>query len=101
LLGFVRGVFRGEIDYLARIRRQNSCGSQAPDAAFIYFVQGEPPNKLGIWRIRPGGGAPERITSHNARVTYPVWLDRRTLVYLASDPDGSGPWLYGRTSNMF
>ncbi|WP_058187834.1 LpqB family beta-propeller domain-containing protein [Terracidiphilus gabretensis] len=66
----------------------------APDAAFIYFVQGELPDKLDIWRIRPGGGTPERITSHNARVTYPVLLDRRTLVYLASDPDGSGPWLY-------
>ena len=42
----------------------------------------------------PAGGVPERITSHNGRVTYPVLLDRRTLMYLASDPDGSGPWLY-------
>ena len=25
----------------------------SPDAAFIYFVQGEPPDKLDIWRIRP------------------------------------------------
>jgi Tol biopolymer transport system component len=66
----------------------------SPDATIIYFVQGEPPDKLDIWRIRPDGGAPERITSHNARVTYPVFLNRHTLVYLASDPDGSGPWLY-------
>lgn len=66
----------------------------APDDSFIYFVQGEVPDKLDIWRIRPGGGTPERITSHNARVTYPVFLDQHTLVYLASDPDGSGPWLY-------
>jgi Tol biopolymer transport system component len=66
----------------------------ANDAAFIYFVQGTPPDKLDIWRIRPSGGTPERITSHEGRVTYPVLLDRRTLVYLASDPDGSGPWLY-------
>jgi Tol biopolymer transport system component len=49
---------------------------------------------LDIWRIRPTGGQPERITSHFGRVSYPVLLDRRTLVYLASDPDGSGPWLY-------
>ena len=42
----------------------------------------------------PAGGTPERITSHNGRVSYPVLLDRRTLMYLASDPDGSGPWLY-------
>ena len=66
----------------------------APDGAFIYFVQGELPDKLDIWRIRPAGGTPERITSHNGRVSYPVLLDRRTLMYLASDPDGSGPWLY-------
>jgi Tol biopolymer transport system component len=66
----------------------------APDTAFIYFVQGSLPDKLDIWRIRPAGGAPERITSHNGRVSYPVLLDRRTLMYLASDPDGSGPWLY-------
>jgi len=66
----------------------------APDAAFIYFVQGSLPDKLDVWRIRPNGGTPERITSHNGRVTHPVLLDKRTLMYLASDPDGSGPWLY-------
>ncbi len=66
----------------------------APDSAFIYFVQGSLPDKLDIWRISPSGGIPERITSHNGRVTHPVLLDRRTLMYLASDPDGSGPWLY-------
>jgi Tol biopolymer transport system component len=66
----------------------------APDAAFIYFVQGSIPDKLDIWRITPVGGTPERITSHNGRVTHPVLLDRRTLMYLASDSDGSGPWLY-------
>lgn len=66
----------------------------SPDAAFLYFVQGELPDKLDIWRIRPSGGAPERITSINGHVSYPVMLDRRTLMYLASDPDGSGPWLY-------
>ena len=66
----------------------------APDSAFLYFVQGSLPDKLDIWRIRPAGGTPERITSHVGRVTHPVLLDRRTLVYLASDPDGSGPWLY-------
>ncbi len=66
----------------------------APDGAFIYFVQGRLPDKLDIWRIRPAGGTPERITSHMGRVSYPVLLDQRTLMYLAGDPDGSGPWLY-------
>ena len=66
----------------------------APDGAFIYFVQGSLPDKLDIWRIPPTGGTPERITSHNRRVSHPVLLDRRTLLYLASDPEGLGPWLY-------
>ena len=66
----------------------------APDTAFLYFVQGSLPDELDIWRIRPAGGIPERITSHHGQMSYPVMLDRRTLMYLASDPDGSGPWLY-------
>jgi Tol biopolymer transport system component len=66
----------------------------APNTAFLYFVQGDLPDKLDIWRIRPTGGTPERITSHVGRVSHPVMLDQRTLMYLASDPDGSGPWLY-------
>jgi Tol biopolymer transport system component len=66
----------------------------APDTAFIYFVQGALPDKLDIWRIAPGGGTPERITSHIGRVSHPVLLNRRTLMYLANDPDGSGPWLH-------
>jgi len=65
-----------------------------PDGEFLYFVQGSLPDKLDIWRIRPTGGSPERITSQIARVSYPVLLNRRTLLYLASAPDGSGPWLY-------
>ena len=66
----------------------------ATDAAFVYVVQGSLPDKLDIWRIPPTGGSPERITRHTGCVTHPVLVDRRTLMYLASDPDGSGPWLY-------
>jgi dipeptidyl aminopeptidase/acylaminoacyl peptidase len=49
---------------------------------------------MDIWRIPSAGGNPERITSHNTHVIYPVLLDRRTLLYLATDVDGTGPWLY-------
>jgi Tol biopolymer transport system component len=66
----------------------------SPDDAFIYFVRGVPPDTWDIWRIRPSGAGLERITTHNARVAYPVMLDRHTLVYLATDADGSGPWIY-------
>ena len=66
----------------------------SPDQAFIYFVQGAVPDAMDIWRIRPAGGVAERITHHNSRVSHPVLLDQRTLMYLATDRDGSGPWLY-------
>jgi len=66
----------------------------SPNEAFIYFVQGSLPDAMDIWRIRPTGGAAEGITHHNSRVSHPVLLNYRTLMYLASDRDGSGPWLY-------
>lgn len=72
----------------------------SPDEAFIYFVRGIPPNHWDIWRIRPSGQALERITTHNARVTYPVMLDRRTLLYLATDTEGAGPWMYAVDVNQ-
>ncbi|MBV8143603.1 MAG: PD40 domain-containing protein [Gammaproteobacteria bacterium] len=66
----------------------------SPDNVFIYFVRGVPPDDWDIWRIRTSGAGLERLTSHNARVSYPVLLDRRTLLYLAADADGSGPSMY-------
>jgi Tol biopolymer transport system component len=61
----------------------------------IYFIKGTLPDQLDVWRVGVRGEDPERITSHSARLTYPVLLDQRTLLYLASAPDGSGPWIYG------
>jgi Tol biopolymer transport system component len=65
----------------------------SPDREFIYFVQGSLPDRTDLWRIRPTGGTPERLTHHDSVVTYPVFLDARTLLYLATDADGSGPWI--------
>src|SRR5205823_14609380 len=47
------------------------------DRAFIYFVQGSltPKGELDpadIWRVKPTGGTPERITHHDSRVSHPV-----------------------------
>jgi Tol biopolymer transport system component len=64
------------------------------DGAFIYFVQGLPSEQADVWRIRPTGGEPERLTFHDSRVTFPTLLDDRTLLYLATDDDGSGPWIF-------
>jgi WD40 repeat protein len=34
------------------------------------------------------------VTSHNSRVSFPVLLNERTLLYLATSPDGAGPWIH-------
>ena len=66
----------------------------SPDHAFIYFVQGSVPDRMDVWRISATGGAPERITNHDSVVSHPVFVNARTLLYLASDSDGFGPWIY-------
>jgi len=64
------------------------------DDDYIYFVRGVPADGWDIWRIRPSGSGLERITTQNTRIAYPVMLDRRTIVYIATDAAGGGPWLY-------
>jgi Tol biopolymer transport system component len=66
----------------------------SPDDEYVYFVRGVPGGSWDIWRIRPSGSELERITTQNTRVAYPAMLDRRTLVYIATDAAGGGPWLY-------
>ncbi len=93
-------VTKGEVDRTARpiFAAPTGLHSHFPlwsrDGEFLYFVQGSLPDKLDIWRVRATGGSPQRITSQNASVSHPVWLDQRTLLYLAGNPDGSGPSLY-------
>jgi Tol biopolymer transport system component len=66
----------------------------SPDKLYIYFVQGSVPDRMDIWRITPDGGTPERMTAHDSHVSHPVFLSADTLLYLASDPDGAGPWIH-------
>jgi serine/threonine protein kinase len=66
----------------------------SPDGRFLYYSHGLAPDEMDIWRIPSAGGQPERITSHNSRVGYPVLVDDRTLLYTATDDEGGGPWLY-------
>lgn len=66
----------------------------SPDDAYIYYVGGPVPTHQDVWRIRTSGGRPERMTSHDTRVSHLAFLDAQTLVYLATDRDGGGPWLH-------
>ncbi len=70
------------------------------DGQFIYFARGSPTtSEMDLWRISPHGGEPERLTQHNSEVSYPAPLDSRTVVYVARDRDGSGPWLWALDVN--
>jgi Tol biopolymer transport system component len=84
--------------YVARKGFHNHFPVWSPDGAFIYFVHGLVHglalDESDVWRIRPTGGEPERLTFHDSRVTFPTLLGSRTLLYLATDEQGSGPWIY-------
>src|SRR5438132_1853229 len=49
---------------------------------------------MDLWRIASTGGARERLTHHKSDVGYPAPIDNRTILYVARDQDGSGPWLW-------
>jgi DNA-binding winged helix-turn-helix (wHTH) protein/Tol biopolymer transport system component len=64
------------------------------DGKTIYFVQGFVPDEMDIWQIAASGGEAQRLTRHNSRLSFPTLLDERTLLYLATSADGSGPWIH-------
>ena len=65
------------------------------DGRWIYFVSYfGTANEMDLWRIAATGGGPERLTQHNSEVAYPAPIDNRTVLYVARDQDGSGPWLW-------
>jgi Tol biopolymer transport system component len=85
--------------YVARPGFHNHFPVWSHDGAFIYFVHGLPLEESDIWRIRRDGGEPERLTFHAGRVTFPTLLDDRTLLYLATDTDRAGSWIYALDLN--
>jgi eukaryotic-like serine/threonine-protein kinase len=67
----------------------------SPDGRWIYYVGGSPiAADQDLWRIAPEGGQPQRLTHHESFVAYPAPIDPRTVLYVARDRDGSGPWLW-------
>jgi Tol biopolymer transport system component len=67
----------------------------SPDGRWIYFVRGRPnAADMDVWRIRPIGGPPERLTEQHRAMNFLTPLDARTLLYVARAEDRSGPWLW-------
>jgi Tol biopolymer transport system component len=75
--------------------RHNHNPVWSSDGEWIYFVRGyDPASEMDVWRIRPSGGSPERLTEQHTALNYLAPLDARTLLYVARGDDRSGPWLW-------
>ena len=67
----------------------------SPSGRYVYSSRSaQNVQEFDIWRAPAEGGEPERITHHNGWVAYPTLLDERTLLYTATDENGTGAWLY-------
>jgi Tol biopolymer transport system component len=65
------------------------------DGEWIYFNRGEEWGaELDLWRVRPDGSDPERLTEELLGVEYPMPLDETTVLLIARDGNGTGPWLW-------
>ncbi|MGC1645285.1 MAG: protein kinase [Candidatus Sulfotelmatobacter sp.] len=65
------------------------------DGRWIYFVRGRPAtHEMDLWRISPDGGQSEQLTHANTDIAYPAPIDERTVLFVAHDQNGAGPWLW-------
>jgi serine/threonine protein kinase len=64
------------------------------DGRWIYFVRGRPATReMDLWRISAEGGKAEQLTHLNTDIAYPTPIDERTVLFVAHNKDGAGPWL--------
>jgi serine/threonine protein kinase len=65
------------------------------DGQWIYLVRGRPTTgEMHVWRVRPDGTKLERLTEHTTAAAYPTPIDSNTVLYVARERDGAGPWLW-------
>ena len=65
------------------------------DGRWIYFVRGRPATReMDLWRVSPEGGKAEQLTHLNTDIAYPTPIDERTVLFVAHNKDGAGPWLW-------
>jgi serine/threonine protein kinase/Tol biopolymer transport system component len=65
------------------------------DGRWIYFVHGRPATyEMDLWRIRPDGGGLEQLTHLNTDISYPAPISERSVLFVAHNQDGAGPWLW-------
>jgi Tol biopolymer transport system component len=67
----------------------------SPNAEWIYLVRGRVMiDDMDLWRMRPDGSDLEQLTEDLRNVTYPTPISEDTVLFIASEPNGAGPWLW-------
>ena len=69
----------------------------SPDGEWIYVARGAEPQDetpMDVWRLRPAGGEPERVTRQQLPINFLAPIDARRLLFVARAEDRSGPWLW-------
>jgi len=62
---------------------------------WIYFVRGwENTGKTDLWRVRPDGTGSEPLNSGTSMPVHPTPIDAKTLLFVAREHNGAGPWLW-------
>jgi len=67
------------------------------DDEWIFVVRGRVvTGDMQLWRVRPDGGALEQLTfvGEHMLVGFPTPIDSRTVLFVAQDANGAGPWLW-------
>jgi serine/threonine protein kinase len=64
------------------------------DGRWIYVSRGLPATNMDLWRVRSDGAVEEQLTTDKRDVAYPTPIDDDTVVFVAHEADGGGPWLW-------
>jgi Tol biopolymer transport system component len=65
------------------------------DEAWLYVVRGVyATGDCDLWRLRPDGGDLEQLTHGLRYVAHPAPVDADTVLFVAEEADGAGPWLW-------
>ena len=90
-----RGGDNARVIVTGRIGEHNHFPTWSIDGKWIYYVHyADEAISADLWRVPSIGGAPERLTEEYRDIRSPTPVDSRTVLYVARDEHGSGPWLW-------
>lgn len=65
------------------------------DEEWIYYAGGVPSlGAMHLWRMRVDGSDREQLSFEQLEVSFPTPLDDETVLFLAKQADGSGPYIF-------